>query len=89
MKYLNKSKDVRQMIIKWACMNQDIKDGDSLVGKTILLNIEKMNSCIFYPVKDDLVVMDCHFSGSSENTNKAYVQLFNRMRDKDILSIIL
>ena len=89
MKYLNKSKDVRQMIIKWACMNQDIKVGDSLVCKTILLNIEKMNSCIFYPIKDDLVVIDCVFIGSSENTNKADVQLFNRMRDKDILSIIL
>lgn len=89
MKYLNKSKDMRQMIIKWACMNQDIKDGDSLVGKTILLNIYKMNSCIFYPIKDGLVVMDCVFIGSSENTNKAYVRLFNRMRDKDILSIIL
>lgn len=89
MKYLNKSKDMRQMIIKWACMNQDIKDGDSLVGKTILINTEKMNSCIFYPIKSNLVFMDCHFIGSGENTNKGYVRLFNRMRDKDILSIIL
>ena len=89
MRYLNKSKDTRQMVIKWACMNQDIKDGDSIVGKTILINTDKMNSCVFYPIKNNLVFMDCNFIGSSENTNKGYVRLFNRMWDKNILSIIL
>ena len=89
MRYLNKSKDTRQMVIKWACMNQDIKDGDNIVGKTILINTDKMNSCVFYPIKNNLVFMDCNFIGSGENTNKGYVRLFNRMRDKNILSIIL
>lgn len=70
-------------------MNKDIKDGDSIIGKTVLINTEKLNSCVFYPIKNDLLIMDCNFIGSKENTNKEYVRIFNRMRDKNILSIIL
>lgn len=70
-------------------MNKDIKDGDSIIGKTVLINTEKLNSCVFYHIKNDLIIMDCNFIGSKENTNKEYVRIFNRMLDKNILSIIL
>lgn len=87
MKFINKSRNSREMIIKWACMNPEVKDGDSILGKTVLLNLEKMNRCVFFPVKNNLVIQDCHFVGAKEGLKGEWLAKFKLMECRDDLSV--
>lgn len=86
-KYKNKCEDFKQLAIKWVCINPEIKDGDLIQGKTILLNLEKINRCIFYPVKNNFTVDSCNFIGSSEYLKGDMLKAFNLMVFRDDLSV--
>ena len=88
-RYKNKSNDTQYMVEKWACMNPSIKDGDQFVAKTILINLEKMNRCIFYPIKKDLVFIDCAFFGSRKNLKGDLLKEFDLMIYRDDIGIVL
>ena len=88
-RYINKSNGSNQMIEKWLCLNPEIKDGDFIHGKTMLLNLDKMNTCIFYPVKKNIRVDSCNFIGGKSNLSKNLVREFNRMISKNQLSVVI
>ena len=87
--YKNKSNGFQQMVEKWVCLNPEIKDGDLIHGKTILLNLDKMNTCIFYPVKKNIRVDSCCFIGSRKDLPKNLAREFNRMISKNQLSVVI
>ena len=84
-----KSNGSQQMVEKWLCLNPEIKDGDLIHGKTILLNLDKMNTCIFYPVKKNIRVDSCCFIGSRKDLPKNLAREFNRMISKNQLSVVI
>lgn len=88
-RYKNKSNDTQSMVEKWACMNPSIKDGDQFVSKTILINPEKMNRCVFYPVKKDLVFIECNFFGSRKNLKGDLLKEFDLMIYRDDIGVVL
>lgn len=86
-RYLNKSRSTQEMLVKWACLNPEIKDGDVVRGRTFLLNLEKMNRCVFFPVKNNLVIRDCHFTGAKEGLKGDWLAKFKLMEYRDDLSV--
>lgn len=88
-RYKNKSNDTQSMVVKWACMNPSIKNGDRFVAKTILINPEKMNRCVFYPVKKDLVFTDCAFIGVREGLKGDLLKEFDLMIYRDSVGRVL
>lgn len=85
--YINKSRSTKEALIKWACLNLEIKDGDVIQGKTFLVNLEKMNRCVFFPVKNNLVVDSCTFIGSKKNLKGDWLEKFKLMEYRDDLSV--
>ena len=88
-RYKNKCADFRQLAVKWLCMNPQIKDGDDVQGKTILLNLEKINRCVFYPIKKNMTVSDCNFIGSNKDLKGEMLNQFNLMIYQDRLSVVI
>lgn len=86
-RYLNKSTSAKELIQKWACLNPEIKDGDVVRGRTFLLNLEKMNRYIFFPVKKNLIVQECAFVGAKDGLKGEWLDKFNSMIYRDDLSV--
>ena len=70
-------------------MNPEVKDGDSILGKTVLLNLEKMNKCVFYPIKHNLTLVNCNFIGGKDGLKGELLKQFNLMIYRDELSVIV
>ena len=86
-RYLNKSRSTQEMFVKWVCLIPEIKDGDVVRGRTFLLNLEKMNRCIFFPVKKNLIVQECTFVGAKDGLKGEWLDKFNSMVYRDDLSV--
>lgn len=86
-RYLNKSRSTQEMLVKWACLNPEIKDGDVVRGRTFLLNLEKMSRCIFFPVKKNFTVQECNFVGAKDGLKGEWLDKFNSMVYRDDLSV--
>ena len=88
-RYKNTCLSTYDLAYKWVCMNPDIKSGDVIYGKTVLLNVVKMNRCIFYPIKNNITVSECNFIGDSTDLKGELLNQFKLMIYRDDLSLII
>lgn len=71
MNFLNKCLNENEVAIKWASI--ELGENFYLSGKTVLINLKKLNKFTFYPLAHSGHIEFCNFIGSRDAAKKAGV----------------
>ena len=86
-RYHNNAKELNALLIKWACINPKIKEGSFLCGRWFLLNEDRINKCIFYPIKRNITIDSCSFITTGEELTGKDRDRFDLMLKNNELSV--